>query len=93
MASPPATTEAPSNSTATTSENNQNEFRIFKIDSPSNFGATKDTEDSTTEGSATGTDSGVDKDCEPLMQFPPTSKTIKKRKLNGYVRYLLELQM
>ena len=70
MASPPANAQA-----ATDSDNN--EIRIFKIDSPKN--------DQRSSPPSTGeegtTDSGVDKDCEVHMPF--TTKTVKKRKLNG----------
>ena len=70
MASPPSNAQQP----ATDSDNN--EIRIFKIDSPKNEGSS-----TSTTGEEATTDSGVDKDSEPIIQF--ASKTIKKRKLNG----------
>ena len=81
MASPPASAQAIYPPVSASSEN-QNEVRIFKIDSPVDGSGNKNGDSpSPTEESVT-TDSGVDKDCEPLMQFP-SNKTVKKRKLNN----------
>lgn len=73
MASPPANAQV-----ATDSDNN--EIRIFKIDSPKNQGSSPPS----TGGEDETAVSGVDKDCEPLMQFNANAnKAMKKRKLNG----------